>query len=143
VLARGVSGADATPRTLAPDAEAALVAHRWPGNVRELENVLQRAMILAAGATIGAGDLALVAAAPAPAASGESPGAASGAGAAPPSDLRSLERRHILDTLAAVDGVRTVAAQRLGMSERTLRYKLQQLREEGVAIPESRVGGGG
>ncbi len=51
-------------------------------------------------------------------------------GKAYPSDLKSLERTHILETLAAVNGVRKAAAERLGMSERTLRYKLAQYRLE-------------
>lgn len=42
---------------LHPDALARLAAHNWPGNVRELENVLQRALVLAQGAHIGAADL--------------------------------------------------------------------------------------
>ena len=41
--------------------------------------------------------------------------------------------RHILDTLAAVNGVRKLAAEKLGISERTLRYKLQRYREEETA----------
>jgi two-component system response regulator FlrC len=132
VLARGVIDGDTTARTLTPAAEAALLAWRWPGNVRELENVLQRAMILAAGRVIDVADLGLAASAP------PVDGDGLAAPAEPPAtDLRSLERRHILDTLAAANGVRTVAAERLGMSERTLRYKLQQLREEGVPIPAS------
>jgi two-component system response regulator FlrC len=49
-------------------------------------------------------------------------------------DIKSLEKAHILEALSAVDGSRKLAAQRLGMSERTLRYKLQQFREEGVNI---------
>lgn len=47
-----------------------------------------------------------------------------------PHDLKSLEKKHILETLKAVNGSRTLAAQRLGMSGRTLRYKLQQYRKE-------------
>lgn len=47
-----------------------------------------------------------------------------------PHDLKSLEKKHILETLMAVNGSRTLAAQRLGMSGRTLRYKLQQYRKE-------------
>ncbi|MBX9631269.1 MAG: helix-turn-helix domain-containing protein, partial [Burkholderiales bacterium] len=54
-----------------------------------------------------------------------------------PADMRSLERKHILDMLSAAKGVRKVAAERLGMSERTLRYKLQQYRGEGYAVPGS------
>ena len=51
--------------------------------------------------------------------------------------MKSLERRHILDTLAAAGGVRRLAAEQLGMSERTLRHKLQQYRQEGFAVPAS------
>ena len=58
------------------------------------------------------------------------PGSAGEPGKAYPSDLKSLERAHILETLAAVNGVRKAAAERLGMSERTLRYKLAQYRLE-------------
>ena len=43
-------------------------------------------------------------------------------------DIKSLERKHILETLAAVNGSRKLAVKKLGISERTLRYKLQQYR---------------
>ena len=91
---------------------------------------MQRAMILASGAVIEADHLCLPRAAPdsanmAPAAAAKVNSAAE---AKPPTDLKSLERAHILETLAAVNGVRKAAAERLGMSERTLRYKLQQYR---------------
>ncbi|MDA8095410.1 MAG: sigma-54 dependent transcriptional regulator [Betaproteobacteria bacterium] len=108
------------------DAQARLTRYRWPGNIRELENVIQRATILGSGETIEGAHLYLPdAGAPEPARSG---GTAHPAGAA--MDMKSLERAHILETLAAVGGSRKLAAQRLGMSERTLRYKLQQYREE-------------
>jgi two-component system response regulator FlrC len=45
--------------------------------------------------------------------------------------MKDLEREHILRTLAEVDGSRKLAIERLGISERTLRYKLQQYRDEG------------
>jgi two-component system response regulator FlrC len=127
--------------TLAPAAEAGLTAYSWRGNIRELENVMQRAVILAPGGVIEAEHLWLPgAAATAPGTAAATPGQAArtaggvSAGAAGeasktyPSDLKSLERTHILETLAAVNGVRKAAAQRLGMSERTLRYKLAQYR---------------
>jgi two-component system response regulator FlrC len=140
---------------LAPAAQAGLTAYGWRGNIRELESVMQRAMILAPGAMIEpehlwlptvnatAGNAPAEAArtAAAPLRSGEAArsgeaGRSSGAGSsgeaqkAYPSDLKSLERTHILETLAAVNGVRKAAAERLGMSERTLRYKLAQYRLE-------------
>jgi two-component system response regulator FlrC len=52
-------------------------------------------------------------------------------GGRPTDDLREVEREHILDTLAAAGGSRKMAGQRLGMPERTLRYKLRQYRLEG------------
>ncbi|MEO8037374.1 MAG: sigma-54 dependent transcriptional regulator [Betaproteobacteria bacterium] len=135
VLARGVSRGARPRHTLSPEAEAALTAYEWPGNIRELENVMQRAMILAPGDVIGVGHLAL----PKPEiaeASSANP-IAEASDAAMPADMRSLERKHILDTLSAARGVRKLAAERLGMSERTLRYKLQQYRGEGFAVPGS------
>jgi two-component system response regulator FlrC len=47
--------------------------------------------------------------------------------------MRDVEREHILETLAAVGGSRKLAGQRLGMPERTLRYKLRQYRLEGLS----------
>lgn len=46
--------------------------------------------------------------------------------------MRDLEREHILETLASVGGSRKLTGERLGMSERTLRYKLKQYREAGL-----------
>ena len=109
--------------TLSESAAARLIGYSWPGNVRELENVIQRAMILAPGDVIEAEHLNL----PRCAASGIE--AQQHGGAAPPClDIKSLERAHIMETLVAVNGSRKLAVQRLGISERTLRYKLQQYR---------------
>jgi two-component system response regulator FlrC len=129
--------------TLAPGAEAGLTAYTWRGNIRELENVMQRAMILAPGGVIelehlwlpgvnaaAAGTSAEAARTAGAASAASAPGSAGEPGKAYPSDLKSLERTHILETLAAVKGVRKAAAERLGMSERTLRYKLAQYRLE-------------
>lgn len=121
--------------SLSPAAERRLAGYSWPGNIRELENVVQRAMILAPADSIEVDSLLLphdgeVIAAPQPSV----PAPVAGAGGN--IDMRSLEKAHILETLAAVRGSRKLAAERLGMSERTLRYKLAQYREEdGVDIP--------
>jgi two-component system, response regulator FlrC len=120
---------------LSADAARALTTHRWAGNIRELENVLQRALILARGSEIDSGDLHLPAAATIagerqalPQQEGTKlPGVAASA----PLDIKSLERKHILDTLQAMHGSRRKAAAQLQMSERTLRYKLAQYRAEG------------
>ncbi|MFA7279768.1 MAG: sigma-54 dependent transcriptional regulator [Sterolibacterium sp.] len=115
-------------------AEAALRTHPWPGNVRELENVVQRAMIMAPGETIDVEHLHLLPvaamAAPALVAMPQETAEARSEGARGDS-IRDLEREHILETLAAVGGVRKLAIERLGISERTLRYKLKQYKEEG------------
>ncbi len=133
------------------DAAAKLAAHPWPGNVRELENVMQRALILAPGENVEAEHLLLPTSpttpGPAPAlvqGGGETAGAASpapsfvAAPAAQPvvskgasANMKDLERQHILDTLAKVGGSRKKAIELLGISERSLRYKLKQYREEG------------
>ena len=120
---------------LSPSAEAALIAYDWPGNVRELENVIQRALIMASGQTIGPEVLNL---APSPAAAmapeSPAPGRSSATFTEPEKkvdNMKDLERDHILRTLAEVGGSRKKAIERLGISERTLRYKLQQYRDEG------------
>jgi len=115
--------AEAGPPVFSREAEVALASHAWPGNVRELENTVQRALILAGGERIEASHV--VVSAPAAAPRAVAPEAA-------PSDIRTLERDHILETLKQVNGSRKLAVQRLGISERTLRYKLQQYRLEGA-----------
>ena len=121
----------------AAEAEALLVAHAWPGNVRELENAVQRALILAGGEAVEAGHLQFSLQFPPIAAAAECPRAGAAApvlpGAAAPANMKALERQHILDTLATVGGSRKRAVELLGISERTLRYKLQQYRTAGAA----------
>ncbi|MBL8472617.1 MAG: sigma-54-dependent Fis family transcriptional regulator [Rhodocyclaceae bacterium] len=130
-------------------AAAILAAYAWPGNVRELENTLQRAAILCLTGVVEPADLQLSAAAPAIAAPTVAGPVAQPAVAAPQpayagdaipvremadktGNVRDLERTHILQTLAAVGGSRRLAVERLGISERTLRYKLAQWREQGL-----------
>lgn len=113
--------------------QQALMAHRWQGNVRELDNVLQRALILQSGSKITEKDLVF-----------ESMTAISSSqnndeernDSNLSDDLRSHEQRHILDALAKNNCSRRATATELGISERTLRYKLSRFREEGIEIPE-------
>ncbi|NMF91342.1 sigma-54-dependent transcriptional regulator [Aromatoleum petrolei] len=146
---------------LSPEAEQLLVRHCWPGNVRELENAMQRALILAASDTITAETVHLslpnwvpteaaraadtgprFETAPSPANFAVLPEnvAASpaqrpdSAGVGRPANMKDLEREHILSTLREVGGSRKRAVEKLGISERTLRYKLQQYRDEGYEV---------
>jgi two-component system response regulator FlrC len=122
-----------TGMSLSPAAERALTAHAWPGNVRELENVVQRALILAPGEVIEPEHLNL-ATRPLSSSSVPAPAIQETALQIPDKkvdNMKDLEREHILRTLAEVGGSRKLAIERLGISERTLRYKLQQYRDEG------------
>lgn len=128
---------------IAADAAAVLAAWRWPGNVRELENTVQRALIVASGEMVSAEDVRLclpdlgmageaVAGEPDVGVAADGPeNAAENQSLERPSNMRDLERQHIIDTLRAVGGSRKKAVEKLGISERTLRYKLQQYRKEG------------
>ena len=113
---------------LAEDACQALVAHRWPGNVRELQNVIQRATVMSQGeGSIERQHLIL----DAPKAPSRAAGLAG--------DLWQEEARRIIDALQQFDGSRKDAAGHLGVSARTLRYKLAKIRESGMTIPRGRV----
>ncbi|WP_294196635.1 sigma 54-interacting transcriptional regulator [uncultured Sphingomonas sp.] len=106
------------------EAVAALVAHDWPGNVRELENVIQRALLFANGDTIEASHIVF-----------DRPTAPRGAPVADDATLGQVvqfsEFAAIRETLAACGGSRIETAKRLGISERTLRYRLAKAREQG------------
>ncbi len=128
--------------TLAPSAETVLRNHGWPGNVRELENVIQRALIMASGNTIlpehlmlNPRPLGVVVDAVVPAKPAvlelDKEFSTLQESEKRVDNMRDLEREHILRTLAEVGGSRKLTIERLGISERTLRYKLQQYRDEG------------
>jgi two-component system response regulator FlrC len=102
-----------------PEALDQLAAHAWPGNCRELENVLQRAILLRAGDRIEVGDLVIDGLhAPAPTDTALSLDEAA----------RAAEANVIRAALEEVGGHRVKAARRLGISERTLRYRLAEMR---------------
>jgi DNA-binding NtrC family response regulator len=116
-------------KEISPDALRALHGHPWPGNVRELENTIHRAVLIATGERIEA-DAILLSGSPATSATG------SGAKAAPVGrTVADVERDLIIDTLRHCFGNRTHAATILGISIRTLRNKLRQYIDEGIAIP--------
>jgi len=114
-----------SPPRLHADALQALAGHAFPGNVRELENVLERAFTLCDGNLIRAPDLRLPQAS-APAAF-EAPEYADDADMPLEEFLEGIERRAILRALELERWNRTAAARRLGMSFRSLRYRLKKL----------------
>jgi two-component system response regulator FlrC len=133
VLARLAAPGQA-PLVLSPAAAERLARHGWPGNVRELDNVMQRAAVLAGSSTLTPAEIVFESEgqAPPPAAA-LAPGSVAGA---PLEDgLKDRERDLIIAALEATAGSRKLAALRLGISARTLRYKLAQLRAAGVAVP--------
>jgi len=141
---------------LSADAAHMLLLYPWPGNVRELDNVMQRALILANGSVIHPEHIHLeiegLDALPAALAAASQTvrdfvavpqrpvaqetlrrnGTAEGGLS---DSLSSAERDLILDALRSDNGNRQAAARRLGISPRTLRYKLQRLREAGFVVP--------
>ncbi|MEA3197683.1 MAG: two-component system, response regulator FlrC, partial [Gammaproteobacteria bacterium] len=129
--------------SLSTDAENKLLQHDWPGNARELTNIVQRAAWLASGGIIDADDLDTGVAAGIAASSAEPDFAAGEQGAAPlraqevglDHDLKERERELILATLRTTGGSRKLTAERLGISPRTLRHKLQQLKAAGHSVP--------
>jgi two-component system response regulator FlrC len=127
-----------------PQAVKKMQAYSWPGNVRELDNVLQRALILRAGDKISVDDLVF-----------EDAGSMStlcedkeelhsrsvvdfkdekpeigGLG----EGIRSAEESIILQTLQMENGSRRITAEKLGISPRTLRYKMARMKDSGVII---------
>jgi two-component system response regulator FlrC len=118
---------------LSADAAQLLLTYGWPGNIRELDNLLQRAMILSGDAVIGAAHIRFEGvdeplAAPLVAAVVEIQGRALHG------SLRAAEKQILLTALQAGRSRSEVAAT-LGISPRTLRYKIARLRSAGAAVP--------
>ena len=127
---------DGAPAPWISDAALAMLrTHGWPGNVRELENVMRRAQVLAAGKPeirpehiVFDRTVRLVE----PNAVSEE--ADAGSGEKLSNIVMISEARAIMETLDACGGRRAEAARQLGISERTLRYRLASFREAGLAI---------
>lgn len=123
-------------------ARQCLISHDWPGNVRELDNAIQRALILQQGGLIHPENLCLTAATGFASLSSNTvadttqlpPSPASDAAGVLGEDLRRREFELILETLRAERGRRKETADRLGISARTLRYKLALMRDAGMDL---------
>ncbi|MDR6303253.1 DNA-binding NtrC family response regulator [Nitrobacter vulgaris] len=140
-FAKKYAAANGVPvRPISADAQRVLTANRWQGNVRELENTIHRAVLMASGDEIGAdailtpeGDR-LDLAKTAPAVAHATLAAEQVTRALVGRTVANVERDLILETLKHCLGNRTHAANILGISIRTLRNKLNEYADDGVAI---------
>jgi DNA-binding NtrC family response regulator len=111
--------------TLAPEAMERLLMHDWPGNVRELENVLERALVMAQGNEIHVVEL------PEPDESLSHGAVASGGiPSVPGASFREIERHAIMTTYEACGRSALKTAKVLGLSPRTVHYRLREYRGE-------------
>jgi len=136
-------GGQGPAKWLGAGALAKLRTHAWPGNIRELENVIRRALLLSGESTeLCAADIVFdnaVSAVPQPVVASIIPMLE-----AEPDRLRSagrlsaivreIEAEAIIGALEEAGGNRIATARKLGISERTLRYRLAHMREAGIAF---------
>ncbi len=124
-------------REISAPARALMLSYPWPGNVRELSHVIERAVLWSLGPTLDVEHLSLTSPGASSAGQGAPPtrvapeadaGAAGGAAALPPEgvDLARWERSLIEQALREAGGNQTKAAQRLGITRDTLRYRLKK-----------------
>ncbi|HYT05998.1 MAG TPA: sigma-54 dependent transcriptional regulator [Gemmatimonadales bacterium] len=106
-------------RELSAPASDLMLSYPWPGNVRELSHVIERAVLWSRGPTLDAEHLSLTS--PLAAAAPDD-----GALPAPGGDLAQWEKSIIEQAMRAAAGNQTKAAQRLGISRDTLRYRLKK-----------------
>jgi DNA-binding NtrC family response regulator/predicted ATPase len=130
-LTRACTDYGLAPKTMAPDARAALLPYRWPGNVRELSNVIERAVLLAGGPVLSAADLALPAAAP--------PSSAAETLARPALSSRDQLRAHLLEVLTETGWNISRTATLLGVARNTVTARMRRF---GLDHPNDRTHSG-
>lgn len=129
-------------------AEKKLLTHTWPGNVRELDNVVQRALVLQQGEIIEEMDIHLGNTAENTSSILDTGNYISNVISKNPvetedvaaddtlnGEMKQKEWKVILSAIASVQGSRKHAAEKLGISQRTLRYKLAKMRDAGIIVP--------
>jgi len=139
MLLRHVAKGDRVP-WIGDAAIATLAEYPWPGNVRELENVMRRALLLSQGESeIGPEHIVFDMTARAVDKPADAQPVAAAEGPAKLSKIVQIsEARAIMEALDSVGGHRANAARALGISERTLRYRLASFREAGIAVGAGR-----
>lgn len=127
---------------LSVEAQAKLLQYPWPGNVRELDNVIQRALIIAPADCIAEDDIMLQ-----PLQMIQHTANTDSSGSLPIAEecsddsgsfkqsVHQQEHRIILATMRECNNRRSEVARRLGISDRTLRYKLARMRDSGIDLP--------
>lgn len=120
---------------ISPTAKMKLLNHGWPGNVRELDNVIQRALILCADDHIESDHILVEEFAVDNVAAEIQANEYNDDTPDFKMEIRDQENRIILDTLQMCQGKRKDVAEKLGISPRTLRYKLAKMREQGIEVP--------
>jgi DNA-binding NtrC family response regulator len=122
-------------RTFSAEAMACLMSHHYPGNVRELENIIEQTVVMTRGEVVHSDDLP-------PLLTG-SGGTGTDAASHPlsgidavggdlPRWLEALEKKVVLESLAAYSGNQSSVARRLGLTESGLRYKLNKWKDDGT-----------
>ena len=106
---------------ISPETYALLRAYHWPGNIRELENALEHACVMSEGDTIRPLDLPLAVQNP-----NQAVGTPHGPAAPPPSTLEDMEKQALIQALEATDYNHTRAARKLGITRRTLGYRIDK-----------------
>ncbi len=142
LLSRASRSSDKYIPELTEYAAEKLESHSWPGNVRELDNVMQRALIMQNGNEITAEDLIfeemddvhpLEETQDQPTNNHEPDSDINDSSLS--NNLKDQEQQLIIEALQEGNGSRKYAAEKLGVSPRTLRYKLAKMREQGIGIP--------
>jgi two-component system response regulator FlrC len=124
------------------EAKAKLISYSWPGNVRELDNLIQRVVVLSSSESILAEDITFegqvfsgeLSQSQTNTASKESEGEEGLLG----SGMQQHEYQLIIESLAKCQGKKKLVAETLGISARTLRYKLAKMRDAGYCIPDKK-----
>jgi two-component system response regulator FlrC len=121
---------------ISESAQEKLTSHTWPGNVRELDNVIQRALILSSSDEIDDSDLLFEQLDYQGSEDSEVDFIYDNENSSLGEEVQNHEHKKILQALRESMGNRKAVAEKLGISQRTLRYKLARMREKGIDVPD-------